>query len=281
MNRNAEKLEKESRQLWASYTRKSPEFWKKYEALLATAKAKTTGRTQPSMPTASIQAKANQLYWRDLKKVAGQNSVGIIIFFGLIVYVLWALLMAKTPTEKAISNAARSHILFLDHQQLEQFPAKIKELKYLSRLYINHNQLKTIPNELNALTHLEVADFQSNQLQRLPQEMGGLWRLKILYLQNNQLTALPLSFSDLENLEDLDLSSNRLRELPDDIGKLKNLRILDVSDNQLTELPASIGQLKYLEKLILDNNQIKSLPEQIKALPKLKVIGTIGKDYNE
>ncbi len=150
--------------------------------------------------------------------------------------------LSNNRVEKINFEEKMDHItsIWLDNNQLEEFPDNIDNLSNLSRLILSNNNLIALPESLGNLSLLEELMIRNNKIKRLPDKISNCTNLKILYAENNNLSSLP-----------------------DDIGKLTRLKKVDISGNNITKIPESIKNLKELNCFITDVTD----PQELKKLP--------------
>lgn len=141
-----------------------------------------------------------------------------------------------------------------------------------------HNDLEELPDQIGDLRACISLNCAFNKLKELPTSLTRLRELVRLNVSNNALTGLPRGFGGMNNLIYLDLSNNALTELSGQIGLLNTLVQLYVSDNQLEELPAEIERLQNLEVLYCTNNKLKVIPTQIGACQSLRSLSFLQND---
>ena len=168
-----------------------------------------------------------------------------------------------------IGQLKRLEVVQVEYDSLKSLPASLTNLNRLTHLYLSANQLQELPETIGQLAALRELKLNDNELRVLPASLGQLRQLEILEVKTNQLTALP-ELGQLTNLRTLNVFDNQITLLPASLSRLTNLRTLVVLGNRLTQLPADIGNLRRLHTLIIDQNSLTSLPESIGKLDSLQ-----------
>lgn len=169
-----------------------------------------------------------------------------------------------------------SHLekLYLNDNQLLNFPLQLIQLKKLRILNLKNNQFQVISSRIQELSSLEALDLCDNKLQTIPIELGNLPHLKKLRLNDNLLTSFPeLSGNNFfKNLISLDLDYAKVQELPQWIFKIPNLKFLSLTGLHLNRFPIQICLLKKLERLYLDSTKFQIYPQDFELPDSLKLI---------
>lgn len=169
-----------------------------------------------------------------------------------------------------------SHLekLYLNDNQLLNFPLQLIKLKKLRILNLKNNQFQVISSRIQELSSLEDLDLCDNKLQTIPMELGNLPHLKKLRLNDNLLTSFPeLSGNNFfKNLISLDLDYAKVQELPQWIFKIPNLKFLSLTGLHLNRFPIQICLLKKLERLYLDSTKFQIYPQDFELPDSLKLI---------
>ncbi|GAB4312275.1 MAG: hypothetical protein Kow0069_12980 [Promethearchaeota archaeon] len=121
--------------------------------------------------------------------------------------------------------------LFLDNNQLRQWPSGIGRYAYLRVLFLNCNSLTTVSPEVGELHQLEFLNLQNNHITSFPRNLGGLVSLQTLLAGGNRLTRLPASFEYLESLQYVDLSRNSFVNFPEALKRLASVKELHFEGN--------------------------------------------------
>ena len=171
------------------------------------------------------------------------------------------------PREKEKLVALKA--LYLDHEQLLDFPIELCRLTNLVQLNLWDNLFNLVPKEIGNLVSLSYINLTRNMIEELPEEIGNLQNLTVLIISENQLLSLPKTIGKLINLEILELHYNKLKSLPKEIVYLTNLSSLYLLENQLSELPDGIENLKNLKTLNLSLNSFIEIPNEIFTLNNL------------
>ncbi|MEN0005351.1 MAG: hypothetical protein AAF798_14460 [Bacteroidota bacterium] len=159
--------------------------------------------------------------------------------------------------------------LFLNHQQLTEWPQEIMQLQQLEVLDVSHNQLVEVPEWLGELPRLQRLVVSHNPIRLLPATIQYWSSLEQLEVDHAVLRELPVLPSSLRSLS---LKYNHLRELPEHLGELGGLQMLWLSHNEVTKLPNTLVRCKALVGLHVDHNRIQRLPKKIGQLAQLEVL---------
>jgi Leucine-rich repeat (LRR) protein len=179
----------------------------------------------------------------------------------------------------------------------------IAKLVHLKELNVSHNQLEQLPSSILQLRALEVLNLEGNRLSNLPDEFAQLTQLKALNLSKNLLATLPPVLSKLPQLAELSIGGNHIHQLPASIAALSALRILHWYhrptlplpriDDKLSILPVfdpyqgqplkqiddALAKLPNLEYLDLSHHGLAQLPANLHQLKQLKVLALAGNGY--
>ncbi len=188
---------------------------------------------------------------------------------------------ALGPLNKFPDNIPRdTKILMLHNKNITEIPDSIGQLTNLETFMIGNNKINKISPEIGKLTKLRGLDLGINNLTSIPPEIGKLTNLVELSLDNNQLTSIPSKIGKLSKLETLNLGDNKLTELPPEITNLRKLENLLLDRNNLKILPNGMDRLVELSSLdVNENPDLETLPVELTKLPKLKMIGSCGNNY--
>ncbi len=171
-------------------------------------------------------------------------------------------------------------VLLLQDKKITEIPDSIGELTNLETFMIGNNKINKISPKIGKLTKLRGLDLGINNLTSIPPEIGKLTNLVELSLDNNQLTSIPSKIGKLSKLETLNLGDNKLTELPPEITNLRKLENLLLDRNNLKILPNGMDRLVELSSLdVNENPDLETLPVELTKLPKLKMIGSCGNNY--
>ncbi|XP_057659374.1 chaoptin-like [Diorhabda carinulata] len=200
--------------------------------------------------------------------------------------------------------------LDFDHNNLQQIPKAVSELKTLKYLYLSSNRLVDIPeNAFDNFCHsLKAVSLSGNRLNRIPwkalqncskishfnvafndigeiNEDDFLWgaAIKSLNMGNNQIANLQRNtFKYLQELKELSLSFNPIRFIDKEaFNGLKTLESLELSfslnpDVDVENIFEPLGQLRWLS---IDNNNLHYIPENL--LNSLKQLNYINLESNK
>ena len=169
-----------------------------------------------------------------------------------------------------------SHLekLYLNDNQLLNFPLGLTRLKNLKILNLKNNQFQVISSKIEEMSSLEELDLCDNKLQTFSKELGKLPHLKKLRLNDNLLTSLPKLEKEciFKSLISLDLDYAKVKELPQWVFEISSLRFLSLTGLRLNRFPTQVRFLKKLERLYLDSTKFQNwsynfdLPESLKLL---------------
>uniref|UniRef100_A0A6P7FHB4 Chaoptin-like n=1 Tax=Diabrotica virgifera virgifera TaxID=50390 RepID=A0A6P7FHB4_DIAVI len=194
--------------------------------------------------------------------------------------------------------------LDFDHNNLQQIPKAVSELRTLKYLYLSSNLLIDIPENAfeNFCPTLKALSLSGNRLTKVPwkslqncskishfnvafneiddiSENDFSWgtSIKSLNMGNNHLTGLHGNiFKYLENLKELSLSFNPLRYIDREaFSNLKQLESLELSFslNPDIDIEGIFVPLERLHWLSIDNNNLHTVPENLlTSLRQLKYI---------
>ncbi len=162
---------------------------------------------------------------------------------------------------------------------LDTFPEKLLELKFLKNLEISSSNLMILPNTIGNLTSLKVLNLDVNKLSTLPNSIRNLKNLEVLSIMSNDIINLPKGIGNLKSLKILNLGSNELTELPHSIENLNKLQELYLDGNQFSKFPEVITRLKSLKKLHMEHNNLDILPESIGNLKSLNELELSGNRF--
>jgi Leucine-rich repeat (LRR) protein len=195
--------------------------------------------------------------------------------------------------------------LDFDHNNFQQIPHALSQLKSLKYLYLSSNSLSEIPERAfeNFCSSLKAVSLSGNRLTRIPAETlqncskishfnvgfneiyeigendftGWGHNIRSLILGNNRVTSLKSQiFVDLQQLKELSLSFNPLRVIENGaFAGLEGLESLEVSFGlDRDDLPHEIFKpLTNLKWLSVDNNNFNAVPEfSLDSLSELKYL---------
>lgn len=172
---------------------------------------------------------------------------------------------------QGISLLSRSPIeeINLGYNKLTSIPVEFGSLTTLKTLWLDDNQLEQFPVCLCQLTGLLSLRLTGNDLESLPMSISALQSLETLAVDNNRITEFPVGCLQMPNLKNLWLRQNKLIDLPDDLDRMVGLETLSVSSNQLTLLPSCLAALPALRKLYANGNKIETVALDLCRSPKL------------
>ncbi|MEP6553545.1 MAG: COR domain-containing protein [Ferruginibacter sp.] len=154
-----------------------------------------------------------------------------------------------TIIEKEILK--KSGVLNLSDCQLEEIPAELLEMGWLTELHLFDNKITEIKN-IDALTQLIILDVSYNHIDEII-NLAHLTKLQKLYLGNNSINEIK-NLQNLQSLETLDLNNNEITEIKN-LDALQTLLILDLGYNKISEIK-NLNRLNQLTDLLLYGNKI-------------------------
>jgi len=157
----------------------------------------------------------------------------------------------------------------LGYNKLTQLPAEFGSLLTLKTLWLDDNQIEQFPVCLCQLTGLLSLRLTGNDLQSLPPSISALQSLETLAVDNNRLVEFPAGCLQMPNLKHLWLRQNKLTDLPDDLGRMVGLETLSVSSNELTMLPPCVAAMGTLRRIYANGNHIELAAIDLCQLPAL------------
>ena len=168
-------------------------------------------------------------------------------------------LLSRSPIEE----------INLGCNKLTSIPVEFGALVTLKTLWLDDNQLEQFPVCLCQLTGLLSLRLTGNDLETLPMSIAALQALETLAVDNNRLIEFPAGCLQMPNLKHLWLRQNKLTDLPDDLDRMTALETLSVSSNQLSLLPSCLGSMRVLKKLYANGNKIETVAIDLCRLPLL------------
>lgn len=156
--------------------------------------------------------------------------------------------------------------LWLDDNQLEQFPICLCQLTGLRSLRLTGNDLETLPASISALQDLHTLAVDNNRLRDFPAGCLRMPKLKHLWLRQNKIVGLPESLASMSSLETLSVSSNALQALPPSLASMPTLQKVYANGNKIQDVSDDWCRLVSLVELNLANNDIERIPADWKAV---------------
>eukprot|EP00826_Nyctotherus_ovalis_P016653 TRINITY_DN14831_c0_g1_i2.p1 TRINITY_DN14831_c0_g1~~TRINITY_DN14831_c0_g1_i2.p1 ORF type:complete len:725 (+),score=157.86 TRINITY_DN14831_c0_g1_i2:323-2497(+) len=152
------------------------------------------------------------------------------------------------------TNLKPSMVLILSGKNLKVLPKNfVNVYKSMKEIYLDNNQLSEFPRELCQLDQLEVLTLNSNRIQLIPKDIENLSALERLELANNTMTCLSPAVERLIRLKHLAVSRNCLTYWPKETCKLVKLQVLHVHGNKrIRFIPAEFYQLTNLTEFGFD-----------------------------
>ena len=180
----------------------------------------------------------------------------------------------KFPIE--ISYQQGLTILNLDNNSISSIPSFENEKQFtdLRELYLNNNQLEEFPVQLGQLPSLKILALGLNfKRKRLEAIIDGFPSLQKLNLENSRLLGCYIKANSGRQLTSIHLSNNNLEYLKID-ERLFNVNQLYLLNNELKSIPKDISRLPMVENVYLSNNNLFNEKdfEKLKSLENLKVL---------
>uniref|UniRef100_A0A8K9X0X4 G-protein coupled receptors family 1 profile domain-containing protein n=1 Tax=Oncorhynchus mykiss TaxID=8022 RepID=A0A8K9X0X4_ONCMY len=151
--------------------------------------------------------------------------------------------------------------LYLNYNNLEEFPIAIRALSTLKELGFHSNNIKSIPEQaFTGHSTLLTIFFYDNPIQFVGQSaFQHLPELRTLSLNGAaEITEFP-DLTGTKSLESLTITGARITSLPTTVcDQLPNLLVLDLSYNMIQALPSFRGCEK-IQKIDLHHNEIEEL----------------------
>lgn len=117
-------------------------------------------------------------------------------------------LESSTTVLKALPNLKELYISGLKRGMKRPMILNVGILTTLEALWLSHNELQDLPISLFDLKQLRRLSLANNKLEQLSERLGELSNLEYLYLEKNQLTTLPNSIKKLKKLRHINLANN-------------------------------------------------------------------------
>ena len=217
-----------------------------------------------------------QLNW-SIDLIDGNAEIDVIEAF-------WQLI-TKIPVD--LNKFTNLKKLSFNHCRLGSLPESISNLTRLEELWLDGNQLYQFPPQIVDLTNLVKLDLTSNEISAIPESISQLTQLKLLWLADNCLTSLPYDIGKLTNLTSLGISNNQIIMLPSSFAALIPNLSLDHSrfwlgQNNNLHIPLSFTSSRLFTEVIGDefyymmilSNRINN----VNHLPMNGYFSTIPKD---
>lgn len=170
--------------------------------------------------------------------------------------------------------------LNLGMNNISAIPFEFGKILSLKHVWLDDNELEQFPSSLCSLKYLKTLHLSNNMIQTLPRSISCLLNLELLALDNNELNDFPTGVLEMKELTTLNLRQNKIDELPDNISQLLNLKVLSVSSNKLIILPDCLSAMESLTHVYLNANKINSLPNDLLYLPKLEMLNLANNDID-
>ncbi|KAI9486847.1 MAG: hypothetical protein EXX96DRAFT_472796 [Benjaminiella poitrasii] len=161
----------------------------------------------------------------------------------------------------------------MTHNQFEEIPGALYELKQLKELNLSHNQIK---GEVALPDGLELLDLSYNEISRFTANSAST--LSKLNLSHNQLTSLP-SIEGWSKLQELQVNQNRLIQLFAEKEILLPLLVrLNAGNNLISTLTSNSKPFYVMPRLVelsVTTNKLKDekkVVEFLKGAPKLQTL---------
>jgi hypothetical protein len=175
-------------------------------------------------------------------------------------YKTLCILKKELKYKYVLEHLYRSDYLSRCYNIFITIPKSITILQQLKTIYLDGNNITQFPEALLTLANLEELSLAINKIKTIPKNIYKLRQLRTLKLFNNQISELPQQLSKMKNLKNLYLFKNRISKVPDVLSSIKNIEFISLESNFITEIPEKILHVKTLKKLILKNNPICQVP---------------------
>jgi len=86
--------------------------------------------------------------------------------------------------------------LWLDDNDLEEWPQGLSTLSQVKYVFLNHNRIKEIPKSAALMENLWVLHMGHNQLEELPETLMEMPGLLAVHLNNNAIVSFPRTYAD-------------------------------------------------------------------------------------
>lgn len=168
-------------------------------------------------------------------------------------------LLSRSPIEE----------INLGYNKIATIPNEFGTLITLRTLWLDDNQLEQFPTCLCQLTGLLSLRLTGNDIESIPISIVALQALETLAVDNNRLTEFPAGCLQMPNLKHLWLRQNKITDLPDNLNSMVALETLSVSSNQLTYLPSCLSEILALQRIYANGNKIETISSSLCTLPNL------------
>ncbi len=145
-------------------------------------------------------------------------------------------------------------------------------------VYLQENQLSQFPALVEQFVNLKILDLSGNILESLD-GIHHLSQLTHLYLRDNRLRSEHLDrsrISELQALERINLVGNCLVEIPLSICRLTRLTHLGLGENKISIIRPELSWLSFLNYLSLRNNYIEKIDLDFRDFPFLRGLSLAG-----
>lgn len=136
--------------------------------------------------------------------------------------------------------------LYLEEQNLDEFPDKVFLCKNLETLSLNTNNISVIPSVIETLQNLKNLFLFGNLIQEIPESIQKLEKLEGFILDNNLLKDIPPFLLEMENLKELYINRNPFQN-DAILSSLKSFVLIDSDfDERGTQ---TLNLLRYIRNL--------------------------------
>lgn len=170
--------------------------------------------------------------------------------------------------------------LNLGMNNISAIPYEFAKVISLKHVWLDDNEIEQFPSCLCSLKYLKTLHLSNNMIQTLPQSISLLQNLELLALDNNELNEFPTGILEMKELITLNLRQNKIEELPDNMSQLLNLKVLSMSSNKLIILPDCLSSMVNLSHIYLNANSINSMPNDLLFLPQLELLNLANNDID-
>ncbi|EFA81254.1 hypothetical protein PPL_06093 [Heterostelium album PN500] len=112
-----------------------------------------------------------------------------------------------TTLPEEIGKLVNVEVLDASKNRITSIPIEVGQIKSLKELFLNNNKLfcTPLPAKLGDLRQLTKLDLSGNQLDELPVDLSNLEHLEYFDLSDNQLQSFPMEFEPAQGVASRDL----------------------------------------------------------------------------
>ena len=178
-----------------------------------------------------------------------------------------------------IGKLSSLETLDISGNNLNEFPASVRYLKFLRSVNMSNNPVKEFPVGMGEIQTLETFKGSTCELNEFPSFLIQLHKIKNIELERNKIKTIPENCS-LLSLSKLELSNNMGLKISSNILLGANsLVCLGLASCGLTEIPDLILRIPVLNFLNVEDNFITRIPEAtyrlMKRIPNVKITTNI------